>query len=109
MKSNLLVHTILMVLLLTVGVIFNSVSAEEMLPERTGARPQTTPGVPHVQIGVSSVPEVDNELLRRVSTLPGLEIRPTVVSLPGAKGFWLNERVQLAHPPRWHPNAPVMP
>ena len=99
MKSNLLVQPILIVLMLTVEVAYDSVSAEEMpLPERTGARPQTTPSVPHVQIGVSSVPEVDTELLRRVSTLPGVEIRPTVVSLRGAKGFWLNERVQLAHP-----------
>ncbi len=30
--------------------------------------------------------------------LPGVEIRPTVVSLPGAKGFWLNQNLQLAHP-----------
>ena len=99
MKSNLLVQPILMVLLLTAGVAFDSVRAEEVpLPQRTGPRPQTTPDVPHVQIGVSSVSDVDTELLRRVSTLPGVESRPTVVSLPGTKGLWLNERVQLARP-----------
>ena len=99
MKSNPVVQTSLIVLLLVVGIVFDSARAEEVpLPDRVGPRPQTTQGVPHVQIGVSSVSEVDTELLRRVSTLPGVEVRPTVVSLPGAKGFWITERVELAHP-----------
>lgn len=68
------------------------------LPEREGPRPQTTPNVPHVQIGVQSVPEIDAELLRKVSMLPGVDVRPTVVSLPGAKGFWLSEDLALANP-----------
>lgn len=70
----------------------------ESLPVRTGAIPATTKGVPHVQIDVAPVPKISAELLRRVSTLPGVEIRPTVVSLPGAKGFWLNEKQPLARP-----------
>jgi hypothetical protein len=101
MKRTLLMRPILMivVLLLSVGGAVESVRAEDVpLPERTGARPQTTPGVPHVQIGVRSFAEVNAALLRRVATLPGVEVRPTVVSLPGAKGFWLTARVALAHP-----------
>jgi len=70
----------------------------ESLPVRTGAIPSTTDGVPHIQIDVSAVPEISEELLRRVSNIPGVEIRPTVVSLPGAKGFWLNEEQSLARP-----------
>ncbi len=68
------------------------------LPDRSGPRPVTTDGVPHVQIGVEAVPEISSALLRRVSTIPGVEIRDTVISLPGAQGFWLNEDVVLARP-----------
>lgn len=70
----------------------------EKLPTRTSPIPLTTDGVPHVQIGVEPDPEISAELLRRVSNIPGVEIRDTVVSLPGAKGFWLNEDVTLARP-----------
>lgn len=90
---------ILLALLLSMGPGFEAAIAEEaLLPERAGPRPQTTNGVPHVQVGVTSIAAVDAELLRRVAALPGVEIRPTVISLPGAKGFWLNESVELAHP-----------
>ncbi|MBX2855159.1 MAG: phospholipase [Rhodobacteraceae bacterium] len=68
------------------------------IPQRALPPPQTTSGVPHVQLGVETVPAVDAELLRRVSALPGVDIRPTVVSLPGAKGFWLSEDLALEHP-----------
>ena len=101
MKTTLLMRPILMalVVLLSVGAALESAHAEEgPLPERAGARPQTTAGVPHVQIGVRSFDDVNAEFLRRVATLPGVEVRPTVVSLPGAKRFWLSDRVALAHP-----------
>jgi hypothetical protein len=97
MKNRHFLQTILVILLnfmvvLTVGAI------EKPLRQRANPRPQTTQNVPHVQIGIKSVPEIDTELLRQVSTLASVEIRPTVVSLPGAKGFWLNENLPLAHP-----------
>lgn len=68
------------------------------LPMRVGPPIQTTSGVPHVQIGVTIVPEVNTELMRRVSALPKVDIRPTVVSLPGATGFWLHKELQLERP-----------
>ncbi|MGI9406682.1 MAG: luciferase family protein [Hyphomicrobiaceae bacterium] len=68
------------------------------IPQRALPPPQTTSGVPHIQLGVKAVPQVDAELLRRVSALPSVEVRPTVVSLPGAKGFWLRDEIPLAHP-----------
>jgi hypothetical protein len=37
-------------------------------------------------------------LLRRTALLPGLKIRPTVISLPGALGFWLAEDLRLERP-----------
>lgn len=99
MKRSRVVPTVLIGLFLAVGVGFEPAQAEgTSLPERTSPRPQTTSTVPHVQIGVRSVPEIDAALLRQVASLHGVEIRPTVISLPGAKGFWLNERVELARP-----------
>ena len=68
------------------------------LPERSGPRTQTSGTVPHVQIGVEPVTAVNNELLRRAFALPGVEDRPTIVSLPGARGMWLSDDIALAHP-----------
>jgi hypothetical protein len=68
------------------------------LPERSGPRTQTTGTVPHVQIDVEPVTTVNDELLRRAFALPGVEDRPTIVSLPGAKGMWLSDNIALAHP-----------
>jgi len=78
--------------------IVSATAGSDNLPMRTSPIPQTTKGVPHVQIGVEPDPEISAELLRRVSNLPGVEIRNTVISLPGAKGFWLNEDVALDRP-----------
>jgi phospholipase/carboxylesterase len=68
------------------------------LPERSGPRTQTSGTVPHVQIGVEPVEAVNNELFRRAFALPGVEDRPTIVSLPGARGMWLTEDIALANP-----------
>ena len=48
--------------------------------------------------GVEVVPEIPSALLRRVSSVPGIEIGETIVSLPGAKGFWISKDVPLARP-----------
>ena len=71
---------------------------EFTLPERTGPRTQTSGSVPHVQIGVEPVTAVNDELFRRAFLLPGVEDRPTIVSLPGGRGMWLGDEVTLAHP-----------
>ena len=68
------------------------------LPERVGPRPPTTQGMPHTQIGVEPVLEVNAELYRRAFQLPGVTNRPTVVSVPGARGLWLDEAMPLANP-----------
>lgn len=68
------------------------------VPARTNPRPLTTDNVPHVQIDVEIHPELTAELLKRVATIPDVEIRETVISLPGAKGFWLNDDISLARP-----------
>jgi len=68
------------------------------LPTRDNPRPATTDGVPHIQLGVETQPELVEELLRRVATIPDVEIRNTIISLPGTKGFWLNDALPLVRP-----------
>lgn len=68
------------------------------LPERSGPRTQTSGTVPHVQIGVEPVAAINDDLFRRAFALPGVEDRPTIVSLPGARGMWLTDDIPLAHP-----------
>ena len=67
-------------------------------PNRESARPYTTNGVPHVQVGVEAVPELTAELLRLVEDLPDVDVRDTVVSMPGAMGFWLADDLTLKRP-----------
>ena len=63
-----------------------------------GHCPVTTSGVPHIQVEVSPVAEVDEVLRERAFALPGVENRPTVISLPGGRGLWLDEDMTLARP-----------
>jgi len=75
------------------------VAAQDVdLPLRETPRPETTNGVPHVQIGVDPVPELSEELLRRVAMFPGVTLGETRVSLPGAVGFRLDDDLPLARP-----------
>lgn len=92
--------SVLRILAITLAFAWNfAASAEPIgLPDRHGLRPATTDGVPHVQINVDVVPELNAELLRRVEMIPDVEVRQTIVSLPGALGFWLNDDLNLAHP-----------
>ena len=68
------------------------------LPERESPRPVTTGSVPHQQLGVQAVPEVNEELFRRAFALPGVENRPSTFSLPGARGLWIADDVTIARP-----------
>ena len=72
--------------------------AKEPLPQRTGPRIRTSGRVPHVQLDVDFKPQLFKELHRLAYLLPGLEERPTIVSLAGAKGMWLNKAVPVLHP-----------
>ncbi len=68
------------------------------LPRRDGPIPETTKGVPHVQIGVVADAELSEQLLRKVAGYDGVTLGPTRVSLPGAIGFQLGPQVPLVHP-----------
>ena len=68
------------------------------LPRRISPIPSTTSSVPHIQIGIVPDQQINAELLRQAALIPGVEVRPTVISLPGAKGFWINESVTIGNP-----------
>jgi len=73
----------------------------DSLPRRISQVPATTNSVPHVQIDVNPTPAISAELLRLASLIDGVEIRESVISLPGAKGFWINENVTINRPERF--------
>lgn len=69
----------------------------EPLPQREGPRVQTSGRVPHVQLDIKPEQQLINEVSRLAFLLPGVEERPTIVSLPGAKGMWLENTVPVVH------------
>ncbi len=68
------------------------------LPEHRRPRPFTQQAMPHTQIGIQPVPEINTELFKRCYSLPDVQNRPTVISVPGARALWLREDLPLAHP-----------
>jgi phospholipase/carboxylesterase len=66
------------------------------LPQRQGERPKTTPGIPHVQLGVNFVPEVNQELYRRVYSIPGIEQLPSVIG--GWQGLSITNDITILVP-----------
>src|SRR5918999_4571563 len=66
---------------------------ESVLPNRSGSRPRTTPANPHTQLEQNPQLEVAKELAHRVFTLPGVEERPSAISVPGARALWLREEL----------------
>jgi len=68
------------------------------LSERVRPRPLTQQVMPHTQIGIQPVPEINAELFKRCYSLPDVQNRPTVISVPGARALWLREDLPLAHP-----------
>lgn len=66
------------------------------LPVRSDAIPETTTGIPHQQIDVDLVPEVNDEMFRRVYSLPGVENRASVVA--PWQALWLTEDLNIGVP-----------
>jgi hypothetical protein len=66
---------------------------ESVLPKRRDPRPMTTPTNPHTQLEQNPRPVMVEDLARRVFTFPGVEERPSAISVPGARGLWLREEV----------------
>src|SRR5215211_292309 len=62
---------------------------ESVLPKRSGSRPRTTP----TKLEQNPQREMVDELARRVFALPGVEERPSAISVPGARALWLREEL----------------
>lgn len=84
--------------LFSTAMIASVASESTKLPMRTSPIPATTDGVPHIQLGIQPNPAISAEFLTRVSSIPDVEIRETVISLPGARGFWVSGNLALANP-----------
>ena len=95
MKFAWKVAVSLLVLPVMVSTVF---AASLKLPKRESPPPYVSSAVPHVQVGVEPDPEITKELIDRVSKIPGIEIRDSAMSLPGALGFRLARDVELARP-----------
>ncbi len=65
------------------------------LPIRAGTRPETTPSIPHHQIDVDLVPEVNEEMIRRIYSIPGIEDQPSVVL--SWQGLWLEDKLNIVN------------
>jgi Family of unknown function (DUF5519) len=62
------------------------------LPPRPGPRPTTTPTNPHTQLDQQRADGVQRERLAAAAfALPGVEERPSLISVPGARALWLAE------------------
>jgi hypothetical protein len=70
----------------------------ESLPSRQTPIPQTTNGVPHMQIGIEVVPALAEELLQTVAEFPGVSLGATRISMPGVVGFQFDDGVPLDRP-----------
>lgn len=75
-----------------------AIAQDTSIPMRETPRPETTNGVPHLQIDVQAIPELSEEMLRQVAEFPGVVLGATRVSLPGAVGFQLAGDIPIAQP-----------
>lgn len=59
------------------------------LPLRPGPAPRTSAAPPHEQLSQNAPVAWQEQLYRRVLTLPGVTERPSQVSVPGTRAFFL--------------------
>ena len=70
----------------------------QRIPERLGPRPETrrpseARHVAHQQLTQNAPPELQETLFARAQALPGVRIGPSLVSVPGARAFFLEPRL----------------
>lgn len=69
--------------------------SEMAWPRRRGPRPATTPTNPHVQLDQNAPAALQEQLFARVRDLPHVIIGPSLISVPGARGFHIADDVVL--------------
>lgn len=63
------------------------------LPKRTGEPPETTSDVPHVQLNVTRVEEIHEEMVRRIFAIDGIEEQSSVIA--GWRGLSIEQNVNI--------------
>lgn len=63
---------------------------------RPGARPTTTPTNPHTQLTQNAPADLQERLFVTARSLPGVEVGPSLVSVPGARAFHYRASSQRA-------------
>lgn len=68
------------------------------LPRRAGKRPATNrPSIPHTQLDqLPDDPVIARLLIERVSRLPSVEQRASIISVPGTRAMWLVDDAGMA-------------
>ena len=61
---------------------------------RPGPRPETTPRNPHTQVTQNAPPELQERVFVFASSLPGVVVGPSGVSVPGARAFHVPESTE---------------
>jgi hypothetical protein len=61
------------------------------LPTRRGPRPETIGPRPHAQVSEPSPPDIHRQLAERAAKLPAVSTAESLVSVPGALAFVLDE------------------
>jgi phospholipase/carboxylesterase len=63
---------------------------------REGPRPETTPRNPHTQLTQNAPPDLQERVFGSAGALEGVEVGPSLVSVPGARAFHLPASAQPA-------------
>lgn len=61
------------------------------LPQRAGPRPRTTPNCPHEQLDQIAPVAMQRKLADYMFNRPCVEVRPSIISVPGARAMWIRE------------------
>ena len=65
---------------------------------RAGPKPRTTPTNPHQQLDQNAPPSMQQALFERAHALPGVIVRPSEISVKGARAFWLPSELAIGQP-----------
>ena len=68
------------------------------LPQRAGPKPRTTATNPHQQVDQNAPPPMQEALFQKAQGLPGVLVRPSMISVKGARAFWLPPALALGPP-----------
>jgi hypothetical protein len=66
---------------------------QRIFPLRPGEKPATTTWEPHEQLDQLGSEQIWDEMLRRANSLPGVSEGPSLISVEGARAFFLGEEL----------------